>query len=398
MRAGNVQRLPELAVEFGANVQPDQVVYIGAETDHVETARAIAEAAYKRGAKFVDVRYFDSHVKRARLLHAPDETLAYVPPWYGETILALGREGSGLIRLTPFVRPGVLNDVDPARSGRDRLPAVKETLQIVNERSVNWTIVPCPTPAWAEAVHPDLEPGAALQRLWDEVIRVCRLDEENPAAAWTERHRALDGIAGRLNERRFDALHFEGPGTDLTVGLLPTSNWPTAIMTTNGGIRHMVNIPSEETFTAPDPQRVDGIVRSTRPLDLTGTVVNGLVVRFEGGRAVSIDADEGAEALRARCAVDDGAARLGEVALVDRESRVGQLGVTFAETLLDENATSHIAFGNGYDLSVDEQDLPRLNRSEIHVDFMVGGDDVDVTGITQDGDRVPVLRGGAWAI
>ena len=391
-------RIAELAVEFGANVQPGQVVAVSAELTQVAYAQAIAEVAYKRGAKFVDIRYFDSVAKRLRLLHADEETLGYVAPWIGERVLALSREHGAAIALVPVVAPGVLDGVDPVRAGKDRLPFVKETLQMIDERNVNWTIVPTPTPEWARAVHPEADPESALEQLTDEIAHVCRLDEDDPVGSWRRRTDELAGVARRLDERRFDALHFEGPGTDLTVGLLPTSRWIAARMTTRDGIEHMVNIPSEETFTAPDPDRVDGVVRSTRPLNLAGTSVEGLVVRFDAGRAVAIDADANAEALRQRCAVDDGASRLGEVALVDRESRVGRIGTPFGETLLDENATSHLALGNAYAISAGDEDRARLNTSAIHVDFMIGGDDVDVTGITPSGDRVPVLRGGAWQI
>jgi aminopeptidase len=206
-------------------------------------------------------------------------------------------------------------------------------------------------------------------------------------------------MAKQLNERRFDALHFEGPGTDLTVGLLPTSTWQTAIERTAEGIEHMANIPSEEVFATPDPQRADGSVRSTRPLVLfDGTVVSGLEVRFEGGRAVEIDAEEGEEVLRGRAAMDEGASRLGEVALVDRKSRVGELGTVFYDTLLDENAVSHIALGEGDDVGLSEEDRSRRNRSAIHIDFMIGGDAVAVTALTREGGRVPLLRDGAWQL
>jgi aminopeptidase len=194
-------------------------------------------------------------------------------------------------------------------------------------------------------------------------------------------------------------VHFDGPGTDLTIGLLPGSRWTAGTEATAGGIVHMPNLPTEEVFTTPDPERADGVVRSTRPLQLkSGSLVEGLVVRFEGGRAVGVEAERGARALRTHIAADDGATRLGEIALVDRESRVGALETVFYTTLLDENAASHVAFGASYLETVEAHDRERANRSSQHIDFMVGGNDVDVTGITRDGERVPVLRDGAWAI
>jgi aminopeptidase len=260
-------------------------------------------------------------------------------------------------------------------------------------------VVPCPTEAWAELVFPDLPAEEALGRLWDEVAHVCRLDEPDPIAAWNDRADSLAAAAAWLNQHRLDALHFEGPGTDLTVGLLPTSTFHGARDETIDGIVHLANVPTEEVYATPDPERTEGRVRSTKPLVLAdGTIIRGLELRFEGGRAVEIDADQGAAVMRGRAAFDDGAARLGEVALVDRESRIGRLGTVFYDTLLDENAASHIALGDGFDQGLGDDDRGRRNRSSIHIDFMIGSDDVTVTGITRDGTRIPVLRGEVWQV
>jgi aminopeptidase len=247
-------------------------------------------------------------------------------------------------------------------------------------------------------VHPDLEPGEALAKLEEDLVFVLRLDEEDAAAAWRERGRQLQEAGRKLDELRFDALRFEGPGTDLTIGLLPSSRWICAAFETADGIPHAPNLPSEEVFTTPDPLRADGVVHSTKPLLIGGATIRGLTVRFEGGRAVEIDAEQGAETLREMTSHDDGGARLGELALVDREGRIGPLGTVFYDTLLDENAASHIALGRGFDFAVGEDDVARVNDSLIHIDFMIGGDDVDVTGLTADGERVPLLRGGAWQL
>ncbi|MDP9400026.1 MAG: aminopeptidase [Actinomycetota bacterium] len=398
MDAQTIERYAELIVRFGANVQPGQVVAVGTEPGKEELTRAVATAAYRAGARFVDVATFDLHVKRARILHADPETLDYVPPWYGERVLALGAERAARVGLTGPVAPGVLDDVDPERAGRDQLPFLKETAQVVNERTTNWTASPCPNPAWAGLVHPGLAPGEALARLWEQVLHVCRLDEDDPQAAWRARADVLVGAAERVTGRAFDALHFEGPGTDLRVGLLPTSRWMAARFETVGAIVHMPNLPSEEIFSAPDPERVDGEVRATKPLVLGGSIIEGLRVRFEAGRAVDVRADAGGELLAAYTRRDDGAARLGEVALVDGEGRIGPLDTVFYDTLLDENAASHIALGSAYAFTAGEADQERLNRSAIHVDFMIGGPEVEVTGLTAGGERVPVLRGGRWQL
>jgi len=394
-----LSQLAELAVSTGANVQPGQTVGVGADLGQEELARAIAAAAYARGARFVDVRYFDLYVKRARIEHASPETLDYVPSWYGERVLTLGRERGANIALAGPAAPDAMRGLDPARVGRDQLPFIKETLAVIHERTLNWTVVPCPTALWAKIVHPDLDDDEALQRFSGEIAHLMRLEAPDPAAAWQARVDLLDSVASRLTERRFDALHFEGPETDLTVGLLPSSTWQSARLETVEGVLHIANLPTEEVYATPDPERAEGRVRSTRPLVLfDGTVIRGLEVEFQGGRVTRIDAEEGAEVLRGRAAMDEGASRLGEVALVDRESRIGALDTVFYDTLLDENAVSHIALGGGDELGLSEEDRLRSNHSAIHVDFMIGGDEVTVTGITREGERVPVLVGGIWQI
>ncbi len=397
--AATLERFADLLVGFGANVQPGQIVAVSGELGKEEVVRALAASAYRHGAKFVDATYFDIHVKRQRLLHAGDETLDFVPSWFGERMLALGDQRCARIALSGPIAPGLLDDIDPARAGRDSLPSIRESGRVVNARTTNWSIGPCPSAAWARLVHPELGEHEALAKLVGELVHVCRLDEEDPVAAWRARADALVGTAERMTARRLDALHFEGPGTDLVVGLLPTSRFMAARFETTDGIVHMPNIPSEEIFTTPDPARTEGVVRSTKPLVVGGSIIRDLEVEFRGGRAVRIDASKNADVLRGYAAKDDGAARLGEVALVDGEGRIGATGTTFFDTLLDENAASHIALGSAYAFCLDgEHDLPRINESAIHVDFMIGSDEVSVTGVTSSGDHVPLLVRGEWAL
>jgi aminopeptidase len=394
-----LERFADLVVGFAANVQPGQILAISSEPGKEALTRAIAAAGYRHGAKFVDVQYFDLHVKHARLLYAREEDLGYVPPWLGQRLLALGEHHAARVALTGPIAPGLMDDVDPRRAGKDPLPYLPEASKVVNDRTTNWTAVPCPSLPWARLVHPDLDDDAALAKLVEQIVHVCRLDEEDPIASWGARAEQLIGVAERVTERRFDAVRFTGPGTDLRVGLLPSSLWIAARFETVDGIVHMPNLPSEEIFTAPDPARVDGVVRSTKPLVVAGSIVRGLEVEFEAGRAVRIDAEENAEVLRSYAARDEGGARLGEVALVDGEGRIGPLETVFFDTLLDENAASHVALGSAYEFTVeDAADEEALNRSAIHIDFMIGGPEVDVDGETAAAERVPLLRRGAWQI
>ncbi len=294
-----IERFAELIAGFGANVQPGQIVELAASPGKETLARAIAGAAYRRGAKFVDYVHYDPWMKRQRVLHAPDEALDFTPSWLGERALQLGEQRAAIISLSGPAAPHLFDDLDPERVGRDRYPSVPEYLTVINEETVNWCITPCPTVAWAQLVYPDAEADEALAKLWKDVVHICRLDEDDPIAAWTARNEELVGAANRLTERRFDAVHLEGLGTDLTIGLLPTSKWVGGGGKTVDGIKHMPNLPTEEVFTCPDPQRVEGVVRATKPLFTSGQIIEGLTVRFEGGRAVSIEAERGAETLQA---------------------------------------------------------------------------------------------------
>jgi aminopeptidase len=396
-----LERYADLIVSVGANVQPDQVVAVEGLAEAAPLVHAITRRAYEKGARYVDVWYFDGMAKRLRAELAREDTLDWVPPWLGRRMEMLADLDAARIVLVPLATPGLMDDVDPARAGKDRLPTLKETFKTIDDRSIAWTLSPYPTVGWAKRVYPDLSDEEAVELLWRDIAHVCRLDEPDPAGAWQERIEQIFNVASRLDALDLDALHFEGPGTDLTVGLLPSSRFAKegGSSQTRTGVRHVPNLPTEEVYTTPDPERTEGVVSATKPLDLGGSLITNLQVRFEAGRAVAIDADANADALRARCSVDEGASRLGEVALVDRESRIGRLGKTFFTTLLDENAASHLAFGDAYSAPVgDPADVARINESAIHIDFMIGSDDVTVTGTTKSGSRVPILRGGSWQI
>jgi aminopeptidase len=385
-----LERYARLAVRVGANVQPGQLVLVRALVpDHVPLARAVVREAYLAGARYVDVEYIDRHVKHGLIEYAPDEMLTWSPPWSVERMRRIGEERGALISLGGEPDMQLFEDLDPGRVGRARPTELnRETLKL-SDGLANWTIVACPTASWAETVfgEPDVD------RLWEQVARCVRLDEPDPVAAWQEHIARLAARAAWLNEQRFDHLRFRGAGTDLTVGLFSETDWIAAGERTDSGIQHVANMPTEEVFATPDPSRTEGVVRSSRPLELAGTIVRDLEVRFETGRAVEVRASSGEETMRTLVATDDGARRLGEVALVDGESRVGQTGLVFYDTLFDENATCHIALGDSIGASYDG---PGANASTIHTDFMIGGPEVDVDGVTASGEVVPLLRQDVW--
>lgn len=393
-----IPRLAELIVGFGANVQDGQIVAIGGELGKHELMRELTGAAYRRGASFVEVNYADPHIKRQRVLNANPKTLDSFPSWSAHRMLQLGEQRCARIGLSGPTEPHLLDDLDPELVGREQSMPRTEAMKVINDQTTNWCAAPCATPAWAEMVFPDTPADEALVQLWQHLAWICKLDQDDPIAAWNARMADLTRAADALMKRRFDSLHFTGPGTDLTVGLLPTSRFICAAFETIDGLPHMPNIPSEEIFATPDPTRTDGVVRATKPLFTNGSLIEGLEVEFREGRVVRIDADRNADTLRQLIQQDEGAARLGEVALVDGAGRVGATNTTYFDTLLDENAASHIALGSAYAFAAGKEDADRINVSKIHVDFMIGSNDVSVTGVSADGSETPVLANGTWSI
>ena len=388
-----LDRYAELAVRVGANVQPDQEVYVHSLVEHAELGRALVRQAYEAGASYVHLVYRDEHARKAMIELGPDSALTYSSEW--EIKQTEAAAGNALLATMGKPEPQLLEDLDGERIGRAVRTEIAEIVQRQHhENTVNWCGVGAPNEGWAKQVfgEPDVE------RLWEKVAFCMRLDEPDPVAAWREHLDRLDARGAALTALRPDALHYRGPGTDLTVGLLPTARWGSARFRTGGGIDYVANMPTEEIFTTPDPRRAEGTIRSSLPLSLNGQIVEGLELTFEGGRIVKVEAEQGGDLIRSQIATNENADRLGELALVTNESRVGQSGTLFFDTLFDENATCHIAYGMGLSYAFDGEPDEAVNVCNIHTDFMVGRPELDVDAVLADGTEVPLIRGEEWQL
>ena len=400
-------RLAEVAVRVGLDLQPGQELILAAPLTAVPLVRRIVEHAYRAGAGPVTTLYADAAATLARYRHAKGGTFDRSPGWLFEGQAKAMDEGAA--RLAVFGDdPAMLADQDPERidqASRSYAAAADPVFSRIARFETNWTVLAYPSGAWAGRVFPDLPEDAALASLADAIFAACRVDGPDPVAAWAEHSRQLHARCDWLNARRFDALHFAGPGTDLTVGLADGHVWTGGAATARNGITCIPNIPTEEVSTVPHSERVEGVVRSTRPLSHNGTVIEGIEMAFEAGRAVRVSARSGADVLRAALAADEGAGRLGEVALVPDGSPISRSGLLFYKTLFDENAACHLAMGRCYPGNVggggemDEAALARAggNHSLIHIDWMIGSGEIDIDGLAPIGDRAPVFRKGEWA-
>jgi aminopeptidase len=402
----NLDRLAEVAVHIGLGLAPGQELVLTATLDAVPLVRRITEQAYKAGASLVTTLLSDEQLALLRFRYGSDASFDKASSWLYEGMAAAFRSGAARMAIAGS-DPSLLSKEDPEKVGRANRAtskAYRPALELITRHEINWTIVPCATPAWAAAVFPDLPQDEALARLWKAIFAASRADQPDPVAAWKEHDASLHARADRLNQKRYSALHFRGPGTDLRVGLADGHLWLGGGTTAGNGRYCIPNIPTEEVFTTPHKDRVEGRVTSTKPLSYQGTMIEEISVHFRSGKIVEARAVRGNEVLQKMIDPDEGARRLGEVALVPHSSPISASGLLFMNTLFDENAACHIALGQAYSTCLEggdsltpEQLAARgANDSLIHVDWMIGSNRIDVDGISAAGDSEPVMRAGEW--
>jgi aminopeptidase len=401
-----LDQLARVAIEVGLGLKRGQELVMTAPLEAVPLARRITEQAYRAGASLVTTLYSDDEALLLRFRHAPDEAFDKAAGWLYDGMGAAYRSGAARLAITG-ASPLLLSNEDPEKVGRANQAvskAYRPALELITRHEINWTIVASATPAWAASMFPDDLPEIAIAKLWEAIFRTSRVDNEDPVAAWKKHDSELQRRAAYMNEKRYHSLHYRGPGTDFRLGLADDHVWMGGGTTAGNGLYCIPNLPTEEIFTTPHKDRADGTVRASKPLSYQGTMIEGIEVRFERGRIVKAYATRGLEVLEKLISTDDGARRLGEVALVPHSSPIAASGLLFYNTLFDENAASHIALGQAYTSCLKDGDkltpeqlaAKGANDSLIHVDWMIGSGDLDIDGISASGAAEPVMRKGEW--
>jgi len=403
-----LDRLAEVAVRIGLGLKPGQELLLTAPTDALPLVRLITAHAYKAGAKLVTTFFTDDAIALARFQHAPDDSFDYAPQWLQDAIAAAYKSGAARMGITG-TNPALLAKQDPAKVSRANVAASKASkpaMELITRHEINWTIVAAATPAWAALVFPNDPEELALDKLWDAIFFSSRITTADPVAEWQQHGENLKKRVDFLNAKRFHSLHFFTPdgATDLTVGLADQHLWAGGGTTAGNGVYCQPNIPTEECFTTPHKDRVNGFVTASKPLSHQGTLIENIRCEFVNGKIVKATATAGEEAINKLISTDEGARQLGEVALVPHNSPIAQAGILFWNTLFDENAASHIALGQAYSTcliggeKMSNEELATLgaNESLIHVDWMIGGPTMSVDGISTDGTAQPLMRNGDW--
>jgi len=404
----------ELAVKVALNLQPGQRLLIigplangGASLESAPLARQIASAAYRAGSPLVETLYGDEAQQSIRFKHAPRESFSHFSSWLPNALSEHVAAGHAVLSISAN-DPDLLQG-EPAELVSAVLQATAREMRTFREQvsrnATNWAIVAAASAGWAEKIFPGVPTSEAVSRLWDAIARMCRLDAPDPLAAWETHLASLAARSEYLNGKQYAALKYTGPGTDLTLGLPEGHIWVSGRSTSRNGIPFTANLPTEEVFTIAHKDRVDGTLRASKPLSYGSTLIDGFSVTFERGRIVKMSADKNPDTLQRLLDTDEGARRLGEVALVPHSSPISQSGLLYYNTLFDENAASHVALGNAYkftmkggnDMSDDDFERAGGNRSGVHVDFMIGSGELDVDGMLANGTAEPLMRKGEWA-
>ncbi len=401
-----LDRLAETTIKVGLQLQPGQDLLITAPSAALPLVRRIAEHAYKAGAGLVVPFFTDEQLTLARYQYAPDASFDKAANWLYDGMAKAFSANTARLAIVGD-DPMLLSTQDPgkvSRANKANSMAYQPALEKIAGFDINWNIIAWPGTAWAKLVFPNETADNAVRKLADAIFAASRVDREDPIAAWADHNAKLHEKTAWLNQNRFSALHFKGPGTDLTVGLADGHEWHGGASTAKNGITCNPNIPTEEVFTTPHAHRVEGYVSSTKPLSYNGTLIDNISVRFEAGRIVEAKASRGEDVLRKVLETDEGASRLGEVALVPHSSPISKSGLLFFNTLFDENAACHIALGqcyakcflDGASLTPEQIAAQGGNKSLIHIDWMIGSNEVDIDGIGVNNEHVPIFRKGEW--